>query len=103
LGQSNSLRWFRNDIQNSSAISAVYITNRAILPVVWRTPDPAFDRSCTWSREQGYDLLAHLVVEEVMQSIRMRNPAMARLIFNLRRQQLARQASAYFSNGGLGR
>ncbi len=54
----------------------------------WRRDDPAFDRSCVWLQEQGYDLLAHRVVEEVMQSIRMRNPAMARLIFNLRRQGL---------------
>lgn len=56
----------------------------------WRRDDPAFDRSCTWSQEQGYDLLAHRVAEEVMQSINMRGVAMARLIFNMRCQQLAR-------------
>ncbi len=69
----------------------------------WRRDDPAFDRSCTWSQEQGYDLLAHRVVEEVMHSIKTRTPAMARLIFNVRCQQLARLAPAYFGNRGLGR
>lgn len=69
----------------------------------WRRDDPAFDRSCTWAQEQGYDALAHRVVEEVMQSINTRGLAMARLIFNMRCQQLARQAPAYFSNRGMGR
>lgn len=69
----------------------------------WRSDDAAFDRMFRWSQEDGYDLLAHRVVEEVEHSIRTRCPAMARLIFNLRRQQLARQAPAYFGNRGLGR
>lgn len=64
----------------------------------WRRDDPAFDRSCLWSQEQGYDLLAHWVVEEVVQSINTRGVAMARLIFNMPCQQLARQALAYFGN-----
>ncbi len=55
------------------------------------------------ARRYSYDLLAHRVVEEVMQSIKTRSPAMARLIFNIRCQQLARQAPAYFGNRGLGR
>ena len=69
----------------------------------WRRDDPAFDRSCVWSQEMGYDLLAHRVVEEVTQSIKTRSPAMARLIFNMRCLQLARQAPAYFGNRGLER
>lgn len=51
----------------------------------------------------GYDLLTHLVVEEVQCAVVTSGVAMARLIFNVRRQQLARQAPAYFGNGGLGR
>ena len=69
----------------------------------WRRDDPAFERSCAWSREQGYDLLAHRVFEEVMQSINPRGVAMAQLIFNIRYQQLTRQAPSYFRNRGLGR
>ena len=69
----------------------------------WRRDDPAFDRSCVWSQEQGYDLLAHRVVEEVEVAMKTRGVAMARLIFNLRRQQLARQAPGYFANRGMGR
>ena len=69
----------------------------------WRRDDPTFDRSCVWAQTDGYDLLAHSVVEEVMHSIKTRSPAMARLIFNMRCQQLARQAPAYFGNRGMGR
>jgi len=69
----------------------------------WRRDDPAFDRSYGLAQEQGYDLLAHLVVEEVQHSIGACGVAMARLIFNMRCQQLARQAPAYFGNRGLGR
>ena len=69
----------------------------------WRRDDPAFDRSCGFAQEQGYDLLAHCAVEEVKQSINTRGVAMARLIFNVRSRQLARQAPAYFRNRGLGR
>ena len=69
----------------------------------WRRDDPVFERMCASAQLDGYDLLAHRVVEEVMQSIKTRTPAMARLIFNVRCQQLARQAPAYFGNRGLGR
>ncbi len=69
----------------------------------WRRDDPAFDRSCVWSQEQGYDLLAYRVVKEVEHSIRTRSPAMARLILNICCKQLAWQAPAYFGNRRLGR
>ena len=69
----------------------------------WRRDDPAFDRSCGFAQEQGYDLLAHRVVEEVEAAMKTRDVVMARLIFNVRRQQLARQAPAYLGNRGLGR
>lgn len=69
----------------------------------WRRDDPAFERQCCWAQEQGYDLLAHRVVEEVETAITARGPVMARLIFNFRRQQFARQAPGYFGDRGLGR
>ncbi len=62
----------------------------------WRGDDPAFERMCCWAQEEGYVLLAHRVVEEVEHSLMTRGPAMAQFIFNMRRQQLARQAPAYF-------
>ena len=55
---------------------------------------------CMSAQEDGYDNRAHWVVEK---SLRVRSVAMARLIFNIRRQQLARQAAAYFGNRGLDR
>ena len=69
----------------------------------WRRDDLGFDRSCGFAQEMGYDLLAHRVVEEVEAVMKTRGVMMARLIFNVRRQQLARQAPAYFGNRGLGR
>ena len=69
----------------------------------WRQDDPGFDRSCGFAQEQGYDLLAHRIVEEVEAAMKTRSPAIARLIFNVRRQQLARQAPAYFGNRRMGR
>ena len=69
----------------------------------WRRDDLGFDRSCVLSQEMGYDRLADLVFEEVDAVMKTRGVAMARLIFNLRRQQLARQAPGYFGNRGMGR
>lgn len=69
----------------------------------WRRDDPAFGRMFCWAQLDGYDMLTDLVVKEVMHSINTRSVAMARLIFNMRCQQLARQAPAYFGNRGLGR
>lgn len=69
----------------------------------WRRDDARFDRSCGFAQEQGNGLLAHLVVEEVQRAVVTSGVAIARLIFNIRCQQLARQAPAYFGNRGLGR
>jgi len=69
----------------------------------WRCDDPVFERMCRWSQEEGYVLLAHRVFDEVEAAMNTRGAAVARLIFNLRQQQLARQAPGYFGNRGLGR
>jgi len=67
----------------------------------WRRDDPTFERICRWSQEEGYILLAHRVFDEVETAMNTRGAAVARLIFNLRQQQLARQAPGYFGNRGL--
>lgn len=69
----------------------------------WRGDDPAFERQCRRAQEDGYVLLARRVVDEVEAAMKTRDAASARLIFNIRKQQLARQAPGYFGNRGLGR
>ncbi len=69
----------------------------------WRSDDPMFERQCCWAQEEGYVLLAYRVVNEVEAAMKTHDAASARLIFNIRRQQLARQAPGYFGDRGLGR
>ncbi len=69
----------------------------------WCGDDPAFERQCCWAQEEGYVLLACHVVDEVEEAMKTHDAASARLIFNIRRQQLARQAPGYFGDRGLGR
>lgn len=69
----------------------------------WRCDDPAFGRMCRWSQEDGYVFLACYVVDEVEAAIKTQGTKAARLIFNVRQQQLTRQAPAYFGDRGLSR
>ena len=69
----------------------------------WRGDDPAFERACRWSQEEGYVSLACRVSDEVEAMMKVGGARLARQVFNFRRQQLARQAPAYFGDGGLGR
>lgn len=62
----------------------------------WRRSDPAFDRMCIFAQEQGYIDMAERVVAEVDQVLERRGVAWARLVFNWRREQLARMNPAYF-------
>lgn len=69
----------------------------------WRDDDPAFERACRWSQEEGYIFLACRVFDEVEAVMKVGDARLARQVFNFRRQQLARQAPAYFGDRGLGR
>lgn len=69
----------------------------------WRRDDPTFERMCCWSQEEGYILLAHRAFAEFEAVMKKRGGKVARLIFNIRKQQLSRQAPGYFGNRGLGR
>ena len=62
----------------------------------WRKMDPAFDRQFRFSQEEGYRHLADLVFEEVERLFERSGPKVARLVFNLRRQQLARMNPRFF-------
>ena len=67
----------------------------------WREADPAFDRMVRVCATEGYLHLAEKVVEEVERVLRAHGPRMARWVFNLRRQQLARQNPAFFGDRGM--
>lgn len=69
----------------------------------WRRDDPAFERQCCRAQEEGYVFLACRVSDEVEAVMKASGAKIARLVFNFRRQQLARQAPAYFGDRGLGR
>lgn len=69
----------------------------------WCGDDPAFERACRWSQEEGYVFLACRVFDEVEAVMKVGDARLARQVFNFRRQQLARQAPAYFGDRGLGR
>jgi hypothetical protein len=62
----------------------------------WRQLDPAFDRKFEFCQEEGYRYLAGLVVEEIDRLLERSGPKVARLVFNLRRQQLARMNPRFF-------
>jgi hypothetical protein len=62
----------------------------------WRKLDPAFDRKFGFCQEEGYRYLAELVFEEVEGLLERSGPKVARLVFNLRRQQLARMNPRFF-------
>jgi hypothetical protein len=62
----------------------------------WRELDPAFDRKFQFFQEEGYRYLAELVVEEIDRLLERSGPKVARLVFNLRRQQLARMNPRFF-------
>lgn len=67
----------------------------------WRSDDPAFERQYCWVQQEGYVFLAARVVDEVEAAIGKSGVAAARLIFNMHKQQLARQVPGYFGNRGL--
>lgn len=62
----------------------------------WRHADVGFDRLFGWARHEGYVALAERVFDEVQRTLQARGIATARLIFNLRREQLARTFPHHF-------
>lgn len=69
----------------------------------WRQDDPAFDAQCQAMQLAGYHDLMDQVRDEVERLIVRRGPEIARLVFNIRQQQLARMNPAFFGNRGIGR
>jgi hypothetical protein len=64
----------------------------------WCRLDPDFASLFRFMQTEGYILLAEKVFEEVERLIDTRGVKVARLIFNLRRQQLSRMNPAYFGD-----
>jgi len=62
----------------------------------WRQEDTAFDKACRSAQEFGYQMLVEEVAIESERILQRAGPEMARMIFNLRRQQLARRAPRFF-------
>jgi hypothetical protein len=67
----------------------------------WRRDDPAFDRSFGLMQHEGYIGLCEQVFEEVERVMEKRGAKVARFIFNLRRQQLARMNPRFFGDRGM--
>ncbi len=69
----------------------------------WRRDDPEFERLFVFMQIEGYAGLIEKVREEVEAVMEKRGTAMARLVFNWRRQQLARMNPRFLGNRGLER
>jgi hypothetical protein len=65
----------------------------------WRRPDPEFARQFDLAQQFGWQLLAEDLFEKVEAACRQGNVARARLIFNIGRWSLARQAPRFFGGG----
>ncbi len=65
----------------------------------WRRADTEFARQFDGAQEFGWQLLADDLFEKVMVACRTGNVARARLIFNIGRRHLARQAPCFFGGG----
>ena len=64
--------------------------------VRWRRADAGFDSVCRLMQLEGYDHLMRCVVDEVERVMKKRGAAIGRLVFNLRREQLARMNPRFF-------
>jgi hypothetical protein len=62
----------------------------------WRRADPEFARRFAMAQEFGWQSLAEDLFARVEQALRTGSPARARLIFNIGRRILARQAPGFF-------
>lgn len=62
----------------------------------WRWEDADFDRACRFAQRCGYEFLAEKVLDECERILERSGPEVARWVFNLRRQQLARMAPRFF-------
>ena len=65
----------------------------------WRRADPDFARQFAMAQQFGWQLLAEDLLVRVEEALRTGSVARARLIFNIGRWVLARQAPGFFGGG----